>query len=133
LAIARSYARLMGGDITVTSTLGAGSTFRFELPLTPDDLKIDQEPRSMINTTWLGMETAAIAPAALNLMELPVELIHQLHDAVQQGEKDRLDELIRRAGDLDKRAGAALEQLANNYEYDTLTSLLKDARREILP
>ena len=32
LAIARSYARLMGGDITVTSNLGRGSTFRFDHP-----------------------------------------------------------------------------------------------------
>ncbi|HET6217917.1 MAG TPA: PAS domain S-box protein, partial [Acidobacteriaceae bacterium] len=36
LAIGRSYARLMGGDITVTSRLGQGSTFRFEMPIEPD-------------------------------------------------------------------------------------------------
>ena len=33
LAISRKYARLMGGDITVTSTLGKGSQFGFEAPV----------------------------------------------------------------------------------------------------
>jgi PAS domain S-box-containing protein len=33
LAISRKYARLMGGDITVQSIAGAGSVFRFEIPI----------------------------------------------------------------------------------------------------
>jgi PAS domain S-box-containing protein len=37
LAISRKYARLMGGDITVSSTQGEGSIFRFEIPIAPGD------------------------------------------------------------------------------------------------
>jgi PAS domain S-box-containing protein len=33
LAISRKYARLMGGDISVTSNPGQGSVFRFEIPI----------------------------------------------------------------------------------------------------
>jgi CheY-like chemotaxis protein len=33
LAISREYARLMGGDITVSSELGKGAIFRFEIPV----------------------------------------------------------------------------------------------------
>jgi signal transduction histidine kinase len=33
LTISRRLARLMGGDITATSTLGAGSTFTLTLPM----------------------------------------------------------------------------------------------------
>jgi PAS domain S-box-containing protein len=33
LSISREYARLMGGDITVTSKFGTGSIFRFEIPI----------------------------------------------------------------------------------------------------
>jgi PAS domain S-box-containing protein len=135
LAIARSYARLMGGDITVTSVFGRGSTFRFEIPIASDELQIDPSPSSLTDATRLRTEMATIPPAVnpLTLMELPVELINGLHDAVQSGEKDRLDELIRGAGDLDTQVGAALKELADNYEYDALTSLLEHSQRELLP
>jgi PAS domain S-box-containing protein len=40
LAISRKCARLMGGDITVTSSLGKGSRFRFEIPIERGDAGI---------------------------------------------------------------------------------------------
>jgi signal transduction histidine kinase len=35
LAISRRFCRMMGGDLTVSSTVGTGSTFSMRLPLTP--------------------------------------------------------------------------------------------------
>src|SRR5450432_3821553 len=37
LAISRKYARLMGGDVTVTSSPGNGSIFLFEIPIERGD------------------------------------------------------------------------------------------------
>ncbi len=134
LAIARSHARLMGGDLTVTSVVGEGSTFRFDIPLECADFDTDPEPPSLSSTAGLHAEMVAIAGAVgpLNFMQLPLQLINQLQDAVQNGEKRRLDELIRDAGDLDRQVGEALQQLADSYEYDALTRLLEDSKRELL-
>jgi PAS domain S-box-containing protein len=47
LAISRGYARLMGGDITVVSRAGSGSTFRFEVPVVLGDAAVGMR-RSVI-------------------------------------------------------------------------------------
>ncbi len=52
LAISRNYARLMGGDIAVSSTLGAGSVFQFEIPIGRGDAGVairQSEPRRVIS------------------------------------------------------------------------------------
>jgi signal transduction histidine kinase/DNA-binding response OmpR family regulator len=40
LAITRQFARLMGGDVTVSSSLGHGSIFRFEIPIECGDAAV---------------------------------------------------------------------------------------------
>ncbi len=46
LAISRRLARLMGGDISVSSRPGAGSLFRFEIPIAPGDRGAAEESRT---------------------------------------------------------------------------------------
>jgi PAS domain S-box-containing protein len=147
LAIGRSYARLMGGDITVASTPGEGSIFHFEIPLETDEAHAGV--RSCAPGSPMGLPTASMSflseetiqqikplPApplyvsAEQLAQLPPELIVQLHDAVQEGEKERLDDLIQQVEEYNEQSAAALHQFADNYEYDALTSLLAPARRE---
>jgi PAS domain S-box-containing protein len=54
LAITRKYARLMGGDVTVSSSQGKGSVFRFEIPIERGDAGIAvrrTSPRRVIGIT----------------------------------------------------------------------------------
>lgn len=44
LAISRRYARLMGGDVTVTSTPGSGSIFKLEVPIERGDAGVAIRP-----------------------------------------------------------------------------------------
>jgi PAS domain S-box-containing protein len=145
LAIGRSYARLMGGDITLTSSRGQGSLFHFEIPIEADEISGQNHPselRGMKNETVpAGIlvlddgnpleEPRSVADALSSvspeqLGELPSGLISQLRDAVEKGEKDRLDQLIQSVDAYDKNASRALRYLAGNYEYDHLTILFTE-------
>jgi hypothetical protein len=53
-------------------------------------------------------------------------LINQLQNAVQEGEKDRLDALIQSVQAYDTGAAAGLKNHAENYEYDDLTFLFAE-------
>jgi signal transduction histidine kinase/response regulator RpfG family c-di-GMP phosphodiesterase len=72
--------------------------------------------------------TLRFAPDAISFAGLPSELLQQLLTAVQNGEKDRLDELIAVAEKEDSQSARSLKDLADKYEYDALTSLLTEAR-----
>jgi signal transduction histidine kinase len=69
------------------------------------------------------------APETPTLASLPSGLIEQLLSAVQDGEKDRLDELIGAVANQDSQSARALKELADKYEYDTLTNLLTEASK----
>jgi CheY-like chemotaxis protein len=69
------------------------------------------------------------APEAITLTGLPTELLEQLRIAVQDGEKDRLDELIATVSEEHSQSARALKALADRYEYDALTNLLTEASR----
>jgi len=55
------------------------------------------------------------APEAIILTGLPAELLQQLRSAVQNGEKDRLDELIAVVGEKNPQSAQALRDLADKY------------------
>jgi PAS domain S-box-containing protein len=141
LAIGRSYARLMGGDITVTSTLGEGSIFCFEIPIEPGDCVagvtqgVPGERMSLSSESLLAVDDqpgyalpVVVSPG--QLAKLSLQLINQLHDAVQKGEKDRLDQLIQRVAEFDQQAAQGLKTFAQNYDYDALTHLLAETKAQ---
>ena len=94
-------------------------TLRREQPAKPPNLRVPAEREPSGPLRW--------APSAINLAGLPTELLRQLRSAVRDGEKDRLDELIAAVAKQDPHSARALKDLADKYEYDTLTSLLTEA------
>jgi PAS domain S-box-containing protein len=71
-----------------------------------------------------------VTPSAERLGKLPRELVDQLRNATLSGNKKLLDGLISKVGETGDAASAdALQELADKYEYDTLTRLLEEASR----
>jgi CheY-like chemotaxis protein len=66
-------------------------------------------------------------PEIISLSNVSPDILQQLLSAVQDGEKDRMNKLIAAVADQDPRSAEALRQLADKYEYDTLTTLLAEA------
>jgi two-component system, sensor histidine kinase and response regulator len=69
LAISRAHAHLMGGDLTVESSLGTGSTFHFEIPVERGDARVAVRrgtPRRVI-----GIRAGQEAPRILIADDLP--------------------------------------------------------------
>jgi CheY-like chemotaxis protein len=63
LAITRKYARLMGGDVTVSSTHGEGSVFLFEIPVEPGNAGVSVRKSAPLRV--LGLRAGTSAPRIL--------------------------------------------------------------------
>jgi signal transduction histidine kinase/CheY-like chemotaxis protein len=71
--------------------------------------------------------TPGPASNSTTLQEVDAGLLAALRQAVQNGEKDSLDELIQRVEQQNGRCAGVLRDLADKYEYDALTYLLEEA------
>ncbi|RQW88492.1 MAG: response regulator [Geobacter sp.] len=101
MAISRDYARLMGGDLTVTSTPGKGSIFRLEIPVEEGHSpKITAPPKARI----AGLKTSKPVPRVL---------------VVEDGEENRflLVSLLEQAGFEVRSAANGLQAVELFQEY----------------
>jgi YesN/AraC family two-component response regulator len=85
------------------------------------------EEEKALDEVQTGVGGKVLHPADI-CGKLPQNVIAELQQAVGNGEKDYLDELIGNVAKFDTPAARTLRQLADNYEYDALTHLLEEVR-----
>jgi signal transduction histidine kinase len=123
LALSRDLARLMGGDVTVQSRRGAGSTFRVDLPLTraaepPGDEAVPPSAPDAKQATP-GERVRAEDVAAL-----PGEVRADLRAALRIADHERLVALSRGLGPEHAAVAGALDRLLQDFAYDEIDALL---------
>jgi len=74
-----------------------------------------------------GSQASVIGPGVL--AALPGELLDDLHEAVLDGDKARLNQILERVAAGNAEAAAALSELAEKYEYEALLGLLEGSRK----
>ncbi len=85
LSISRSIVRLLGGDITVASTLGTGSSFRFALWLQEADMPAEHAPHAAQVSGLAGKRILLVDDVAINRI-IVVELLDALELAIDEAQ-----------------------------------------------
>lgn len=120
LSICQQFVRLLGGEITVTSKLGQGSVFRFQIPI-----KIAPQP----DNSATAVPNLNFTPAKLqklsksDLANMPSEWIEKLRYAAIAVDRELLIQLIADIPGDRSILAEALAKLTDNYCFDEIIDL----------
>ena len=145
MAISRRFARMMGGDLTVTSEVGKGSTFSFSFLAAVADSARFEEKASLQSGQVIGLKAGRPAPKVLAYeatglaadastgtfhqaaARLPADLRATLIAATEAGDIFGLQELIdKRVAPLEPALGEKLQHLVKTYDYATILQTLNE-------
>jgi hypothetical protein len=133
LTIARSFVQLMGGDISVSSQLGKGTLFKFDIAVSRiETVDINSQ---QITSRVLAPESSqqsdrlssmdVLTPAAF--ATLPPNLVTNLHQAILALDIERIETCIAQIREVNSPVAEAITVLAKGYKYKQLLALMQPA------
>lgn len=133
LTIARSFVQLMGGDINVSSQVGKGTVFKFDIAVsTVEPVNINsQQPTSRTLAPEPSQQSERLSsmdvltPAAL--AALPSNLVANLSQAILALDIERIETCIAQIRELNAPVAGAIAILAKGYKYKQLLALMQPA------
>ncbi|HEY9728404.1 MAG TPA: ATP-binding protein, partial [Chroococcales cyanobacterium] len=133
LTIARSFVQLMGGDINVSSQVGKGTVFKFDIAVSRiETVDINsQQPTSRALAPEHSQQSNRLSsadvltPAAL--AALPADLVANLHQAILALDIQRIETCIAQIRELNAPVAGAIAILAKGFKYKQLLALLQPA------
>ena len=122
LSIYRQYVRLMGGEIRVTSQLGKGSIFKFDVRVEPiESLEGDAEQVDPASEA-LTAEMVSVLPE-----DFLAELLEMTYRADDTAVMDLIQQIEKEHPDLAKK----LADLVDNFRFDAIVALIQGVKGEV--
>ena len=124
LSICQQYVRLLGGEIAVSSTLGRGSLFKFQIPIAVverQDLNTKPAPYSYNFSPTNHRESIRS-----DLANMPTEWMEKLYLAAIAVDGDLLIQLIEQIPEEHSNLAQVLTELVNNYCFDEIVDLAEE-------
>ena len=133
LTIARSFVQLMGGDISVSSQVGKGTVFKFDIAVSRiETVDINsQQPTSRALAPEPSQQSERLSsadvltPAAL--AALPPDLVANLHQAILALDIERIESCITQIQELNAPVAGAIAVLAKGFKYKQLLAFMQPA------
>ncbi len=125
LAISQRFVHTMGSQLHVTSTVGEGSTFWFELELPVIDAPVTDVPYQ-VQKDALGHPSQETLTTALTA--LPSDWLATLRQGAEEVDPEALADIIARIRKRDLALARTLVHLTEEFEYDEILNLIQEAK-----
>ncbi|RME76780.1 MAG: GAF domain-containing protein [Chloroflexi bacterium] len=119
LPISRQIVQMMGGQISVTSRVGRGTRFQFDI--------LVRLPHAVVDRS--SSKPSVSVPANLSAADLPQDWLDQIQQALNLADIEQIHRLIRQIAAAYPDLAAALTELADNFDYRGMETLLEEVAR----